>query len=216
MLWRELLAELLTSASNAILKLDPQQQKAFAPLTGKTLQLQLTPLPVPVILAFSNAHIDISIPHQPVPHDAVDCSLVVALSALDKVRDTSQLTALIKADKLDLQGDLQVLQQLNHALSQLSLSWEGFLSRLLGERAAQAILSFHEQQMASVKLHSDNLQVILAEALIEEKRLIAPAIFVADFCDDVTAVRVATDRLQARLARLEQQATPPSPSASRD
>lgn len=205
MLWRQFLAECLSLGTNQVLNLEPEQRTAFASLSGHSLQIVLLPIEFPIALYFTDKAIDIQLPPKPLVDDAVDCTVNVALSALDKIRDTSQLTALIKADKLDIQGDLGILQKLNTAMQQVSLNWASVLTPVFGETLTLQLLNFHEARLAEFKQHVEAVQITLAEGLIEEKKLIAPAIFVADFCDEVSQVRIDTDRLQARITRLEQQ-----------
>ena len=205
MLWRQCLAECLSLGTNHVLNLEPEQRNAFSALSGTSLQVVLLPVEFPIALYFSDKAIDIQLPPEPLVDDAVDCTVKVALSALDKIRDTSQLTALIKADKLDIQGDLSVLQKLSSAMQQVSFSWESLLIPLLGESFTAQLLNFHEARLAEFKQSVEAVQITLAEGLVEEKKLIAPAIFVADYCDEVSQLRVDTDRFQARLKRFEQQ-----------
>ena len=205
MLWRQWLAECLSLGTNHVLNLESEQREAFAPLAGASLQIVLLPIAFPIALYFTEKAIDVQLPPEPLVDDAVDCTVKVALSAIDKIRDTSQLTALIKADKLDIQGDLGVLQKLSAAMQQVSLSWESVLVPVLGDSLTAHLLNFHEARFAEFKQSVEAIQITLAEGLIEEKKLIAPAIFVADYCDEVSQLRIDTDRFQARLKRLEQQ-----------
>jgi ubiquinone biosynthesis protein UbiJ len=203
---RQLAAALLEQGSNTLLKLDPEHVHLLKPLTGKSLQLVLTPIQWPLVLYFSDTQIDISLPEQQLEEDAVDCSVIVALSALDQIRDTNNLTKLIKADKLDLQGDLKVLQNLSGLLSALDLDLEKILTTYLGHTPAQYTLAFAEKAKTIGEYWLDQAQVTLAEALVEEKKLVASSMRIALYCEDVTQVRYQADRVEARIALLEKQA----------
>lgn len=202
---RQLAAALLEQGSNTLLQLDPEHQHWLSPLAGQSLQLVLTPIQWPLVLYFSEQQIDIALPAEQLPEDAVDCSVIVAVSALDQIRDTNNLTKLIKADKLDLQGDLRVLQNLSSLLNGLNVDLAIVLERYLGVQPAHAVIALGEKAKALGDYWLDQAQVTLSEALIEEKKLVASALDIALFCDDVTATKYQADRLDARLAILEQQ-----------
>lgn len=203
---RQLAAAFLEQGSNTLLKLDPEHLHLLKPLTGQSLQLVITPIQWPLVLYFSATQIDISLPEQQLAEDAVDCTVVVALSALDQIRDTNNLTKLIKADKLDLQGDLKVLQNLSALLSELDLDLEKILTTYLGHTPAQYTLAFAEKAKTMGEYWFDQVQVTVAEALVEEKKLVASAMRIALYCEDVTQVRYQLDRVEARIALLEKQA----------
>lgn len=203
---RQVAAAILEKGSNTLLKLDPEHVDLLKPLSGQSLQLVLTPMQWPLVLYFSDVQIDIALPEQQREEAAVDCTVIVAVSALDQIRDTNNLTKLIKANKLDLQGDLKVLQNLSALLSALDLDIEKILTTYLGHTPAQYTLAFAEKAKTMGEYWLDQAQVTLAEALVEEKKLVASSLRIALYYEDVTQVRYQADRVEARIALLEKQA----------
>ena len=115
------------------------------------------------------------------------------------MQDPSQITHLIKQDKLSLEGDIHVAQGFSNLVKQLNIDWEEQLSRYTGDVVAHSVFSFGKNAMAKAKEKADALLNTLAEGALEEKKLAAHPIAVMDFCDQVQELRADTDRLEARL-----------------
>jgi len=98
------------------------------------------------------------------------------------------------------------LQNLSGLLSALDLDLEKILTTYLGHTPAQYTLAFAEKAKTMGEYWLDQAQVTLAEALVEEKKLVASSMRIALYCEDVTQVRYQADRVEARIALLEKQA----------
>lgn len=198
-------AQLLSSAIergiNQLLNLDPASQQGLRPLAGKQLQVRLAELPWPLVFAFSD-RVLVLVPEQD-GQQQVDCQIALTLQTLQALQDTSQLTQLIKQNRLSLDGELQVAQDFSALLKNLQIDWEEQLSHYTGDVIAHSIFNAGKHLFGTARTAAQQLVTTLSEGAIEEKRLAAHPYAVEDFCQQVTELRSDTERLEARLAALE-------------
>ncbi|GAC16698.1 ubiquinone biosynthesis accessory factor UbiJ [Aliiglaciecola lipolytica] len=202
-------AQLVSSAIervlNHLLKLDSDSASGLKKLAGKQLSVAVHELPWPLIFNFSD-RVDVLVG---MPDEEVkgDCHLALSIATLQKLKDTSQITRLIQNNDLVLEGDLKVAQQFSQLISELEIDWEEQLSQYTGDLVAHKAFAFGKKLVQNTQAQANRLVATLADAAIEEKRIAAPPILVVDFCDQVNELRSATDRLEAKLNRLERQST---------
>jgi ubiquinone biosynthesis protein UbiJ len=206
---KQLLSGVAEFSANEVLQLDSEYQTYLQPLSGKSLALTLLPIKQTIKLQFTDSRIDILLPIENVSDSAnesdsgSDCHLTIQLSALSQLRDTNQLTTLIKKDKLDIQGDLGVAQHLSALINGLDLDITEILTNKFGDVPAHSIMGTVSAVTNYAKYVKQHLDITLGEALIEEKQLVASPLALANFSDEVTDTRYWCDRLAARLAILE-------------
>lgn len=68
-----------------------------------------------------------------------DCMISADIETLIALKDPSVLTQLIRQDKLDLQGDLNVAQAYSNAFANIDIDWPEHASRYLGDAGAQQL-----------------------------------------------------------------------------
>ncbi|HAQ48402.1 MAG TPA: hypothetical protein DCR37_05075 [Glaciecola sp.] len=198
-------------SANEVLQLDSEYQTYLQPLSGKSLALTLLPIEQTIQLQFTDSRIDILLPNNRADDVGSeigsevdsDCHLTIQLSALSQLRDTNQLTTLIKQDKLDIKGDLSVAQHLSALVNGLDLDLTEILTNKIGDVPAHSIMGTASAVVNYVKYVKQHFDITLGEALIEEKQLVASPLALANFSDEVTDNRYWCDRLAARLAILE-------------
>ncbi|MEP4890212.1 MAG: SCP2 sterol-binding domain-containing protein [Aliiglaciecola sp.] len=190
---------------NQLLKLDASSASLLKKLAGKQLSVDIHELPWTLKFSFSD-QVDVLVV---MPDEALqsDCHLALSLSTLQKLKDTSQITRLIQNGELVLEGDVAIAQQFSQLITELDIDWEELLSKYTGDVLAHNTFRFGKKLIHNVKSQANRLAVTLADAAIEEKRIAAPPILVVDFCDQVDELRSATDRLDAKISRLESQSS---------
>ncbi|MBU2878849.1 MULTISPECIES: ubiquinone biosynthesis accessory factor UbiJ [Alteromonadaceae] len=190
---------------NHLLKLDPSSVFALKKMVGKQLSVDIHELPWTLTFSFSD-QVDVLVA-MPDEEINTDCHLALSLSTLQKLKDTSQITRLIQNGELVLEGDVAIAQQFSQLMTELDIDWEEQLSKYTGDMLAHKTFRAGKKLIQTAKSQANRLAVTLADAAIEEKRIAAPAILVVDFCDQVNELRSATDRLAAKLSRLENQSS---------
>lgn len=207
--FKQFISGLAEFGANEVLQLDNEHQTYLQPLSGKSLALTLLPIEQTIQLQFTDSRIDIILPTE--SKNGLesglesDCHLTIQLSAIAKLRDSNQLTTLIKQDKLDIKGDLSVAQHLSALVNGLDLDLTEILTNKIGDVPAHTIMGTASSVINYAKYVKQHVDITLGEALIEEKQLVASPLALANFSDEVTDTRYWCDRLAARLAILEKQ-----------
>lgn len=186
---------------NTLIKDDPQLVRRMARLKGQVIQVEMKELGKRLTFVFSQ-QVDVLAQYEGVP----DCFLSLNLTVLPELREQSNITRLIKQDKLELEGDIQLSQNFAKLLTDAKPDIEEWLSRLTGDVVAHTLVSGVKQSLGWLQKSGQNKQNQLAQALTEEW-LIAPApLEIAHFCDQVDDISKQYAELEIRFQRLLEQA----------
>lgn len=185
------------TALNQLLKEDADSGRRLNRLRGKVISVTFNELNKTLFFVFSQ-QIDVLAAFE----GEVDCQLALNLAVLPQLRQFSQLTQLIKADKLMLSGDIQLAQQFATLLGGLKPDVEEKLSHYTGDIVAHTLVSSVKGGAEQVKRILTRRQQQLAETLTEEWKVVPSPLEIAYFADQVDDVKSATARLEARLNRL--------------
>ncbi len=132
-------------------------------------------------------------------NEAVDCAISTDLASLRQLRDVSQLTRLIKADAVQIEGDIQVAQQYSYFLQSLNPDWQEALSGYVGDAMAHKIgVSIRQlQQYLSAKAR---LLDQSATMLAQDELLLTPnSLELEQFSQQVSELSARVARLAAAL-----------------
>ncbi|KKO44563.1 hypothetical protein WG68_14790 [Arsukibacterium ikkense] len=132
-------------------------------------------------------------------HEVVDCAISTDLASLRQLRDASQLTRLIKADALQIDGDIQVAQQYSYFLQSLNPDWQEALSGYVGDALAHKIgLSIRQlQHYLSDKASLLDQSVTM---LAQDELLLTPgSLELQQFSQQVSELSARVERLAASL-----------------
>lgn len=194
---------LLTAAAenvlNRILYQDRGLKAARQRLKGKVLTLKFSELPRPLVLVFSEQQLDVV----SVWEDDSDCTVSLALSVLPELRDRQNMTGLIKQGRLDVQGDLQVIQQFSALIDMAELDPAEYLAPFVGDIAAQGISRAGQRMFSFIRNDIAGKQQQLGEILTQEWRAAPGGLEVAWFCEETVALENQLAALEARLAQRE-------------
>jgi ubiquinone biosynthesis protein UbiJ len=168
-------------------------------LYGKVLRVVLQEFSSPFVLVFSEQQIDVLSEWE----GEADCSVITQLRVLPKLRDRQQLTALIRSGELEVQGDIQVVQNLVSLADLAEFDPAEVLAPWTGDIAAEGISKFLRGGARLLRHGVQRQQRYVAEVLTEEWRLAPGALEVAWFAEETSAVERATEALAQRLDKLE-------------
>lgn len=116
------------------------------------------------------------------------------------------------AQDLPVTGDAELLQRFVRLLARVGFEPEEWLAPLLGGPAAHRVAGGLDTLLGWARRSGDSLGYSAAEYLREETGDLARADDVAEWMHDVDRLREDTDRLEARLRRLERSRKPENPS----
>lgn len=138
----------------------------------------------------------------------IDCRLRAPASSLLRLALARDKQAVLHGPEVHLDGDSGVLLELAGILQDLDLDWEYQLARWLGP-VASPLLAGHLRSSAGWASRSvDSLRLSLADYLSEESRsLVGQREADARFAE-LDRLKLALDRLDARIERLAQRHKP--------
>ncbi len=194
-----LLTAAVENVLNRVLYQDRGLKAARQRLKGKVLTLKFTEFSRPLVLVFSEQQLDVVGDWQ----DTSDCTVSLALSVLPELRDRQNMTALIRQGRLDVQGDLQVIQQFSALMDLAELDPAEYLAPFVGDIAAQSISRAGQRLFSFARQEISSRQRQLGEVLTEEWRAAPGGLEVAWFCEETAALDKKLAALDARLAQWE-------------
>lgn len=212
----QLFSDLLERGLNSLLKLDPDSQSSLQKLKGKRLLVSINELPVDLVIVVSG-QIDVLILERgasnvesnsngqtaPVTLEGADCYIQTSLFTLPELQDSSRLTSLIKQDKLQLEGDIQLAQAFSQLFLKLNIDWEEQLAKRTNDVLAHEVFRFGKNLFSKADKFLQSMQTILSEAAIEEKNIAAPATLVESFICEVTDLQNQSEQFEQRVQRFE-------------
>ncbi len=168
-------------------------------LYGKVLRVSLQEFSSSIVLVFSERQIDVLGEWE----GEADCTVITQLRVLPKLRDRQQLTALIRSGELEVQGDIQVVQNLVSLMDLAEFDPAELLAPWTGDIAAEGISKFLRGGARFMRHGFQRQQRYVAEVLTEEWRVAPGALEVAWFAEETAAAQRAVDDLAKRLDKLE-------------
>ncbi|UAK21035.1 SCP2 domain-containing protein [Kluyvera sp. CRP] len=189
----------IETAINALL----WREKALKPvrqrLIGKVLRVELKEFSSPLVLVFSERQVDVLGAWE----GEADCTVITRVSVLPQLRNRQQLTALIRNNDLEVQGDLQVVQNLVSLADLAEFDPAELLAPYTGDIAAEGVSKLLRGGAKFLQHGLARQQRYVAETLTEEWRLAPGALEVAWFAEETAAVERELAALAKRLEKLE-------------
>lgn len=187
---------------NALLARDPAAPGRLRRLAGKRLLLRLERPRLTVLVGFHEQGLDLA--HVPDAEESdADALVEIDSEALAALLGGESLERLMFSGRLSLRGQTHLLEATRTLLMDIDLDWEASLAEWLGDVPANA-LAEGLRRFAHFGLRSQReLRSDLADYVFEEARLLPGQAQRDVLRDHLTELEVATDRLEARFARLE-------------
>ncbi|PSU69106.1 hypothetical protein C9J21_10455 [Photobacterium phosphoreum] len=185
------------TALNQLIKDDAESQRRLSRLRGKVISVTLNEFGKTLYFIFSQ-QIDVLAAYE----GDVDCQLALNLAVLPELRQQANLTQLIKADKLSLDGDLQLAQHFSGLLSGLKPDIEEKLSYYSGDIVAHTVVSGVKSGGQFIQQRLRKRQQNLAQTLTEEWKLLPQPLEIAYFSDQVDDLKSDVGCFEARLNQL--------------
>ncbi|QIA64599.1 hypothetical protein GT360_14380 [Vibrio astriarenae] len=187
----------IETALNLCINESSDAQQRLARLKGKVIRVHIKELNHGLTFVFSQ-QIDVLAAYEGEP----DCDLSLSLAVLPELKDQSNITRLIKQDKLVLEGDIQLAQSLAKLFDEAKPDVEEWLSKATGDAFAHSAVYSVKQVGQFVQQRAQRHQRHIAEVLTEEWRIAPAPLEVAHFCDQVDDVKSQAAQVEARLNAL--------------
>lgn len=196
-----LVTAVIETSLNTFVNDDPALVRRLSRLKGQIIQVNLKELNKTLTFVFSQ-QIDVLSDYEGQP----DCYLSLNLSVLPELREQSDITKLIKQDKLILEGDIQLAQKFAQLMTDCKPDLEEWLSRVTGDVVAHTLVQGVKNVGGLVAKQATKHQNHLAQVLTEEWKIAPAPLEVAHFCDQVDDVKSSAARLEAKLNALLEKA----------
>jgi len=187
---------------NQLLARDPETPRRLEPLVGQRLHVHLTDTPVSVSCRFEADGLrlgTVSPEAEPDDERSADATVRASIAGLTALAASRGR----RSRDVSFEGDIGVVQEVKRLFGELEIDWEEQLSRLTGDVVAHQVGSAVRGGVSWGRHVGETFLRNLGEYVTEERRLLPGSLELADFGDDVAALRTAADRLEARLRRLE-------------
>ncbi len=188
----------LEQALNAALALDPKTLERLARLQGRVIAIELKGTGIRLLL-------------QPEQHGlrlmghydgVVDTTLRGAPFALLRMSTGRTGEGMFKGG-VEIDGDVELGQQIQRVFEKLDIDWEEHLSRLTGDIIAHQVGNTVRDLFQWSERSAEHLGQDTADYLQEETEVLPVPWEVEHFIDEVDTLRSDVDRLEARVRRLQ-------------
>lgn len=201
---------LLASAEqglNRVLRLDPTALPRLARLAGRIIEIDCS---APAMQLFVLVEEDGLRLASSWAADA-DCRLRAPASSLVRLLVSRQKTAVLHEPQVSIDGDSGVLMSLAEVLQDIELDWEYEASRWLGPVGAQLLGTGVRTPTRWLRESGDSLRQDLADYLTEESRALVGQQEAEARFSEIDDLKLALDRLEARIERLAHNLAPEKP-----
>jgi ubiquinone biosynthesis protein UbiJ len=203
-------------AINKILSFDEDSQVLLQPLVGKQCEIKLHELPFPLVFSFHARKVEISSLSSDISEQVAAqkkhqkshnyCAINLSIFIISELQDTSNITRLIRENKLDFDGDLQIARNMSELFVGLNIDIEEILSKHLGDIAAHHAMQSVDSFGQFIKHQHTLAMQALSDVILDEKPIGVRPIMLENYIQEVSDVRDTAARLEARLAILENKA----------
>ena len=191
----------LESAINRYLRLDPESMARMAALNGRCIGIELVGLDLQLFI-YPGAqgirlsdHLDTD-----AEADTVLRGTPLGMARLGLGQDTEKT---LFSGTVTISGDVETGQTFKAILDAMDIDWEEQLATITGDVIAHQLANRARRVGTLLKHGRRTLQQDTGEYLQEELRLLPTRIEVENFSRDVTRISMDTERLAARIRRLQ-------------
>lgn len=188
------------TAINHLLSHDPAALKAIQAQAGRLVCVEVDEL-TPVYIRLLDSGIALSLHNEARPDVIMRGSLPDFLSMANADNKANQLIN----SAIDMDGDTELSIALTKVAQQLDIDWEALIEPLTGGLVAHQLGKSVRGLIKWSHSTGSTYKVATKEYLEDEAQLVTPEPLLSEFADQIDQLRFASDRLQARLERLQQQ-----------
>ncbi len=191
---QQALCAMLEAVINRVLAVNTASNEALHKLEQKTLTIKLAELSFPV--SFSVCQQQIAVTGLT---ERNDCQVDTSMTSLIELKKQQQITTLIKQDKLDLQGDIQVAQQFLMVAESVDIDWQTELAQHIGDIPTYKLVQMGYFLQKKIRFAGQQIQADASEWLLHEIKAVIHSDEMQRFSQQVSSTSLATDRLQNRI-----------------
>lgn len=189
---------LIESAGNHLLSLDPEFLEQLQPFYGKAFRIELTepdyaidlrPCPDGFIIA-------------PADDDEPGVILRGSLWAFIQLGKQGAHSDVFEKGRISMQGDAELGQDFQRVLAGLQIDWEELCASLIGDMAARSVNRFAGELKSWFNQSSSQFKENTGEILQQELKVAPSDVEVNALSDEIESLRSDVARFEARIAKL--------------
>ena len=188
----------LQIAINRYLDYDPEVPKQLAKMQGKVVELHFRVLELSLYLIISADGLDISDEFT----EQVDTKISGSPIALAMMGLQASPVSSLFSGEVSIEGDTELGNQFQRFLKNIEVDWEEPLSQITGDVIANQAAGFARDFSGWLQETSKTNALNASEYFREEQNMLPSRFEVERFKTDVDTLRLATDRLEAKIKRL--------------
>lgn len=194
---------ILDTALNRWLQLDPYAPQTLRRLQDNVICLHITGLEFSLYFFPSENGIYSMTDYE----GEVDAKLSTPPATLLKLATAEDGgKVILESDAVTLQGSIGILESFMALISGANIDWEELLSKVVGDIVANQVGESLRQTKGWLDESRTAMQMNMGEYLQEESRLTPADAEVSYYLDQVDQLRADTERLDARIQRLDNHA----------
>ena len=188
----------LEKAVASLVAHDVVTARSLAALDGQVLQINIVSPAMVFYVRFGEKPAFLGTCEQ-----KADCELSGSAGSLVRLALADDPMAFLHQSDITLSGDNSLLIAASAIIREADIDWEQMVAQYTGGMVAHLMGSVFRQGQSTVKNIRDTFVTNLPEFLQEELRVLPPSGQIEGFREDLDELRLAADRLQARVQRLE-------------
>ncbi|MGH1374229.1 MAG: ubiquinone biosynthesis accessory factor UbiJ [Cellvibrionaceae bacterium] len=196
----------LEATINKALQYDPATKQKLHALAGKSLALEVTEFKLLLCVCFDADMVRLSS-----NGDGATTRLVGSLPGLINLAVGDRIN--LADSDVQAWGNTALLADVKIIASDLELDWEEAINDWLGDVLGHQIAEKLRLQFGWLKKRGQTGKRLLSEFITEELRAVPSEPELTFFSEQIDHLRLATDRIGARVDRLKQKLAPQKPQA---
>lgn len=191
-----LLLKPLEMALNHALRFDMESHEQLQRFAKRSIRIDITNLNIAVIARFTDDKILLEMAEEHV------ADLMIKADSFALMKLLKQPDSLF-SNQIQILGDVQFAKQLQDWQQHFDFDWEQQLARLTGDTLAYPLAQSLRRGFDWLKYNRSEFEQSVAEYLREESHYLPDKSQTARFMQNVDLLRADTDRLEARIKRLQ-------------
>jgi ubiquinone biosynthesis protein UbiJ len=181
---------------NKAITSDPETHDRLALFEDRSIAIVVTDLKQHILVTIHNSAFHLALTQSD------EASLTIKAPLFSLIKLTQNPDSLFSTD-ITINGDVQFAKQLQDLLDGFDFDWEAQIARVTGDTLAYPIAHGLKQFSAWASSRHQTFQINMAEYLTEEVRMLPVQFQVDDYINNIDKLRADSDRMEARVKRLE-------------
>jgi ubiquinone biosynthesis protein UbiJ len=190
---------IIEASINQYLGLDPAAGSNLQVLENSVLEVTLKEFQVPLYFQIIDKKINVRSSYE----DEPDTRMTASIFTLFKMTLAKQNDEALLGADIEMSGDMDVGRQFRNIFKNIDIDWEEILSKYTGDIVAHKLGNGARLFSDWISNTNEILKKDVTEYLQEESKQLPSKEEVSDYIDAVDKVRLAVERVEARMRQLQ-------------